>query len=123
MAINRITLCGYLGRDPEMGEYVTNDGKMGKKAKFSLAVPKRRPDETMWVNCIVFGTRAEVIEKYCRKGSRLFLEGYLNDYSYEQNGEKRKGYQVVIDEFILPEKRNDGPTPDFTDVSDVDIPF
>lgn len=123
--INHITLHGYLGRDPEIKEY-SNDKGEGSLANFSLAVKRNVGDDTDWFNCTAFGNQAKTIEKFFRKGSQIMIEGRMqSDRFTSKDGIEKTAWKVIVERFDFcdPKKKDEGPTPDFTDVSDVDIPF
>lgn len=100
---NKVLLIGNLTRDPEVRS--TNTGL--KIAKFGLAVNRRyrtrddeQREETTFVDIDAFGPQAEIIERYCQKGSPLFVEGRLRLDQWESNsGEKRSKLSVVLENF------------------------
>lgn len=100
---NKVYLMGNLTRDPEVRTTPTGL----KIAKFGLAVNRRyrtRDDEareeTTFVDLDAFGNQAEIIEKYCQKGSPLFVEGRLRLDQWEtKDGEKRSKLGVVVENF------------------------
>lgn len=109
--LNRVTLIGRLTRDPEVRAF-SNGGKV---AKFGFAVNnrKRNPstgqweDEPVWLNCEAFnrgdsGTLADRVERFCRKGTQLYLECHLVlDQWTTQQGEKRSQLKLVVDQLQL----------------------
>ena len=100
---NKVLLIGNLTRDPEVRTTATGL----KIAKFGLAVNRRyrtRDDEareeTTFVDIDAFGPQAEIIERYCQKGSPLFVEGRLRLDQWESgSGEKRSKLSVVLENF------------------------
>ena len=101
---NKVYLMGNLTRDPEVR--TTPSGM--KIAKLGLAVNRRYrssrdeeiKEETTFVDIDAFGNQAEVIERYCHKGSPLFVEGRLRLDQWESNtGEKRSRLTVVLEGF------------------------
>ena len=100
---NKVYLMGNLTRDPEVRTTPTGL----KIAKFGMAVNRRyrtRDDETReettFVDLDAFGNQAEIIERYCQKGSPLFVEGRLRLDQWEtSNGEKRSKLGVVVENF------------------------
>lgn len=118
--VNKVTLLGNLGRDPEVK--VANGGVT--VATFSLATPERKKDASgnwmdyaEWHNCVAFGKTAEVIRDYVRKGSKLYLEGKLQTRSWDdrESGQKRYKTEVVVFEVTLLGGRREGGS-----VSDAD---
>ncbi len=96
--VNKVILVGHLGKDPEIR--VTESGK--KVANFSLATTEsykdkngERVDSTEWHNIAFWGPIADVIEKYLKKGSQIYLEGRLKTRSYEDK-EKIKRYITEV---------------------------
>jgi single-strand DNA-binding protein len=100
MSINKAILVGNLGRDPEVK--VTNQGV--KYARFSIATSEtiidktgQRIDNTEWHNIIVWRELAEVVEKYCRKGQMVYVEGKIRTRTWEDNGIKKNTTEIVVD--------------------------
>ena len=96
--VNKVILVGHLGKDPEIR--VTESGK--KVANFSLATTESykdknggRVDSTEWHNIAFWWPIADVIEKYLKKGSQIYLEGRLKTRSYEDK-EKIKRYITEV---------------------------
>ena len=100
---NKVMLMGNLTRDPEV-RYTPSGMAV---ADLRLAVNRRyrsadgqEHEETCFVDCTAFGRTGENINKYCKKGNPLFVEGRLNFSSWTaQDGTKRSKLKVVIDSF------------------------
>jgi single-strand DNA-binding protein len=111
---NKVMLMGNLTRDPEVR--VTPSGL--KIAKFGMAVNRRyrtrddeMKDETTFVDMDAFGHQAEIIERYCLKGTPLFVEGRLRLDQWEsKDGEKRSKLTVVVENFQLLGRGSEGST-------------
>ena len=117
---------GRLVRDPELTK--GNEDK-NSRCNFTVAVDRRYGDETDFFDCVVFGKRAEVIEKYFGKGSEIIVSGEGQIRSYDdKNGVRRKAYSILVADFNFCGSRNDGngsntaPAPADTKL-DEDIPF
>ncbi len=96
--VNKVILVGNLGKDPEIR--TLENGR--KVANFSLATSEsykdrngERVERTEWHNIVFWGPVADVIERYVKKGSKLYVEGKLRTRSYEQDGVKK--YITEID--------------------------
>lgn len=96
--VNKVILVGNLGKDPEVR--TLENGR--KVANFSLATSEaykdksgERIERTEWHNIVFWGPIAEVIERYVKKGSKIYVEGKLRTRSYEQEGVKK--YITEID--------------------------
>lgn len=104
-SINRVTLTGNLGKDPETkvlpsGSSITS---------FSLGVGGSKKSAsgewenvTYWVKIAVFGKTAEFVQKYVHKGSAVGVDGELRTRSWEgEDGKKNSLTEVVADEVVL----------------------
>ena len=104
-SVNKVILLGNLGRDPEIRS--TQSGS--KMATFSMATSKRwrdkstqeQRDKTSWHNIVVFGEGlVDIVEKYVKKGSRIFLEGELQTRKWQDSdGNDRYTTEVVLQGF------------------------
>ena len=103
MSINRVNITGNLTRDPELR--ATAGGT--QILSFGVAVNDRRknPQTGAWedvpnfVDCIVFGQRAEAVSRFISKGSKVAIEGKLRFSSWEtKDGDRRSKLEVVVDE-------------------------
>jgi single-strand DNA-binding protein len=104
-SVNKVTLIGNLGRDPEMRS--TQDGN--RIATFTLATSEtwrdrasgERKERTEWHRIVIFNERlAEIAEKYLRKGSKVYLEGALQTRKWtDQSGQERTTTEVVLPRF------------------------
>lgn len=90
--VNKVILLGNLGKDPEAK--VLESGQM--VVNFPVATTEKWKDKdgqiqeaTEWHNCAAWGKQAEVIEKYLKKGAKVFIEGKIKTESYEKDGEKK----------------------------------
>ncbi|HUU19247.1 MAG TPA: single-stranded DNA-binding protein [Sedimentisphaerales bacterium] len=100
---NKILLMGRLTRDPQLS-YTPNQTPV---VDFGLATNRTwtgqdgsQREETCFVDCRMFGKRAEVVNKYCKKGNPLFIEGRLTLDSWEaQDGSKRSKHRVTVENF------------------------
>ena len=130
MSINRVIISGNLTRDPELKR--THDGKA--VLQLGLAVNDRRKnqqtgeweDVANFVDCTMFGTRAERVAQYLSKGSKVTIEGKLRYHSWEaQDGGKRSKLEVVVDEIDLgPRTAQQQPAQARqVEMYDSDIPF
>jgi single-strand DNA-binding protein len=100
---NKVILLGNLTRDPQLS-YTPNQTAV---VDFGLATNRRwkgqdgtQRDDTCFVDCRMFGRRAEVINNYLKKGQPIFLEGRLSFSSWEaQDGSKRSKLRVTVENF------------------------
>ena len=104
--MNTHTIHGRLVRDPELTPRRNSDGS--DRVNFTVATDRRFGDETDFIDCVAFGKRAEVIEKYFRKGQEIIVwgEGHINSYE-DRNGVKRKSYSIFVEGFDFAGSKND----------------
>jgi len=110
MSINRVVLTGNLTRDPEVRRTQSGMAIMS----FGIAVNDRRKnsqtgeweDYANFIDCTMFGTRAEAVSNYLSKGSKIGLEGKLRYSTWERDGQKRSKLEVIVDELEFLSPRN-----------------
>ena len=141
--LNKVTLIGRLGRDPEC-RYMPNGDAV---CNFSLATDEswkdktgQRQTKTEWHAVTLYRRLAEIAGKYLKKGSQVYLEGKIQSRKYtDKNGVERTAYEIVCHEMKMlggneahmkpapsanqeppppPAARNAAPTAD-----DSEIPF
>ena len=105
MALNQVQLIGNLGADPEIR--FTQAGK--KVANFSLATnvswrdkqSGEKREHTEWHRIVVFNEGlADVVERFVRKGSKLFIQGALRTRKWQgQDGKDNWTTEVVLQGF------------------------
>jgi single-strand DNA-binding protein len=96
-------MLGNLTRDPQLSFLPSQTPVV----EFGLATNRRwtgqdgsQREETCFVDCQMFGKRAEVINKFFKKGSPIFIEGRLKFDSWQsQDGTKRSKLRVFIENF------------------------
>lgn len=108
--INRVTLLGNLGADPELRQ--TQGGAV---LNLRLATTetwidknKEKRERTDWHSVTLWGKRGEALAGILRKGSQLLVEGRLSTSSYEKDGQKRYKTEVVATNVVLCGGRGDG---------------
>ncbi len=104
-SVNKVILVGNVGKDPEV-----RSGQDGTKiVNFSLATSEtwndrasgERKERTEWHRVVVFNDRiGDVVEKYVRKGSKVYVEGALQTRKWtDQSGQEKYTTEVVIQRF------------------------
>lgn len=110
--VNRVTLIGNLGKNPDV-QYL--DGNIGV-AKFSLATTETFKDkngklisQTEWHTIVLWRGLADLAQKYLRKGSLVYIEGRLKTRSWEdKDGHKKFATEIVGENLIMLDKRTEG---------------
>ena len=124
--MNKAFLIGRVGQNPELKTF---DGG-GKVANFTLATSKswkdkqtgEKKEKTTWHNVQASGVKADVVMGLITKGSKIAIEGEIDNSSYEKNGEKRifSRVNMLNFEFCDSKKKEEGAP---QETSNEEIPF
>jgi single-strand DNA-binding protein len=95
--MNRLTIFGRLTKDPEL-RALEGKEQITHVCNFTVAV-NNYGDGTSFFNCSIFGKRAQVIEKFFKKGSRIIVSGRMEQQAYMKDDEKRTAWGVKVDDF------------------------
>lgn len=98
--INKALLIGLLGKNPEL-RYTASGQAV---ASFSLATTETFKDKagtkqqkTTWHNIVIWGKLAEICNQYLKKGSKIYVEGKIENRSYEdRDGNKKYVSEIVV---------------------------
>ena len=124
--VNRVVLVGRLVKDPELRK--TNSDV--SFATFTLAVDNRVREAdgtrgTIFIDCRVFREQAESLVKNTRKGSRIAVDGSLNQRNFERrDGTKGKVIEIVVDSvtFLDPNPNRETNTVEEPKFDDIQVP-
>jgi single-strand DNA-binding protein len=104
-SVNKVILIGNLGRDPEVRRTSAGDPIVS----FSVATTEswrdkasgERKERTEWHNVVIFNENlGKIAEQYCKKGTKIYLEGQLQTREYtDRDGNQRKATEVVLQRF------------------------
>ena len=116
MSLNKAMLIGNVGRDPEV-RYLDGQNGNAKVATFTLATTERYRDRngetrenTEWHNIVAWRNTADVVEKFVKKGTQVYIEGRIRTRSWDdQTGNKRYTTEIIADTLQLLGKRSDNP--------------
>lgn len=126
-SINKVTLLGNVGREPEVR--TTANGK--KVANFSIATSRKSggEDKTAWHRCVAWDKTAETVELYVFKGDKIYVEGEIEYGSYDKNGVTIPTCDINVREIVLLGSKNEpasnvkpAPNKTFEDPG-ADLPF
>jgi len=118
-SVNKVILIGNLGADPEVRRLNSGD----QVVNFRLATTEtwrdkttgERKDRTEWHNVVIFNDNiGKIVEQYCKKGSKVYVEGQLQTRKWQdQSGQDRYTTEVVLQRFrgelTLLDSRGGGP--------------
>ena len=102
--LNKACLIGNISQDPEL-KYTPSNTAV---CNVSLATSEKFKDKsgewsekTEWHNLVAFGKLAEIMRDYCKKGSRIYVEGKIQTQTWEKEGQKRSKTVINISELIM----------------------
>ena len=107
--MNKVILVGNLTRDPEVR--YSQGASQTAVARFSVAVRRNfkregEPDADFF-NCTAFGKNAEFIERYMHKGTKVALNGRVQNDNYtNKDGQMVYSVRIIVDEIEFGESRN-----------------
>ena len=104
-SVNKVILVGNLGKDPKISRLNSGD----QVVSFSLATSEtwrdkqsgERKEKTEWHNVVIFNENiGKVVEQYCKKGAKVYLEGQLQTRKWtDQSGVEKYTTEVVLQKF------------------------
>ncbi len=113
-SINKVTLVGNIGKDPEVkflpsGQAVANFS-VATTESFKDKTSNEWQERTEWHNLTAYGKVAELLRDYAKKGQKLYVDGRLTTRSWEDKETKKKVYrtEVVVNDFVLMSSRGEG---------------
>jgi single-strand DNA-binding protein len=102
--INRVTLVGNLGNDPEV-KYTQGGMAITTLSLATTSVRKDRDgnqqEKTEWHRVKLFGKLSEIAGEYLKKGQQVYIEGRLEYGSYDKDGVKHYTTDIVADEMQM----------------------
>ena len=135
---NKLVLLGNLTRDPQLSYLPSNTAVV----EFALAITRKYyaqdnqlKEEVCFIDCRAYGKSAENLNKFCKKGNPLFIEGRLTFDSWTaKDGSRHSKHRVTVESFQLlggkPNKVNgsnspllEEPSAPSADDSDENVPF
>jgi single-strand DNA-binding protein len=103
--VNKVILVGNLGKDPKVSTLNSGD----KVVSFTLATSEswkdkstgERREKTEWHNIVIYNDNiGRVVEQYCKKGSKVYLEGQIQTRKYnDQSGAEKYITEIVLQRF------------------------
>lgn len=126
-SVNKVILIGNLGKDPEVrhlenGAVVANFPIATSETYTDKATGERR-ENTDWHDIVVWRGLAEVVEKYIRKGTKVYVEGKLRKRSWQdKEGITRYTTEVIADEITILSRPDREPEKSEAPYSSKDTP-
>jgi single-strand DNA-binding protein len=112
MSINHVAITGNLTRDSELRSTAGGTAVLS----FGIAVNDRRKNQQTgewedcpnFIDCTMFGTRAQSVSRFLSKGSKVAIDGKLRWSQWERDGQKRSKIEVIVDEIEFMSQRQQG---------------
>ena len=125
--MNKVHLLGNLCRDNELRYSSSNNAVLSNSLAVRRNYKNKNGDyDTDFINILFFGKRAEFVNEYTKKGSKILVHGSLQTRTYEVKGEKKYITEVVVEEveFMQPlEKKEEKPKMETEVVESTEDPF
>ena len=110
--LNKVTLIGSCGKDPESRFFPSGD----RQVTISLATSERwkdkqsgeRKEKTSWHNLVFNGGLADVVDQYVKKGSKIYIGGKIDYREWEKDGVKKYMTQIVVDNMVMLDSKSEG---------------
>ena len=108
-SVNKVTLIGTLGRDPEV-RYMPNGNAvanltMATDESYNDRQTGQKVEQTEWHRIVVYGKLAEIVQQYLKKGSKAYFEGRLKTREWEKDGVKRYTTEIVANDMMMLDGR------------------
>lgn len=128
MSINNVTISGNLTRDPELRSTSSGTAVL----EFSVAVNDRKKNQQTgewedvpnYIDCTLWGARAQAVEKYLSKGTKVAVSGKFKQQRWTKDGQNRSKIEVSVDEIEFMSRESATVSSEkLQEYADSDIPF
>ena len=104
--LNKVTIIGYVGKDPDMKYLASGD----PVTEFSVGVTGWGENaETEWFSCVAFKQTAETVGSYVTKGKQIYVEGRQKTDRWEdkETGQQRSRVKLIVSNVVLLGKKDE----------------
>ena len=116
--VNKVTILGHLGQDPDI-RYMPDGSPVANLSIATSEVWKDKQtgephEKTEWHRVVAFRKLAEIIGQYCKKGSKVYIEGKLQTRKWQdQSGQDRYTTEIIANDlqFMSGDGQRNGPPP------------
>jgi len=122
-----VQLIGFVGKDPE-SKTIGKDTVVNFSLATSYSYKQNNEtiEKTDWHKIQAWGKLAEIVEKYVKKGSRIYIAGSIHTREYEKDGEKKYITEIKMNDLLMldnKEKSNSEPPAKDESIPYEDLPF
>jgi len=94
-SLNKVQLIGRLGQDPELR--ITSNGNSVANVSIATTEYYKQQEKTEWHRLVFWNKLADLVGKYCRKGSQIYVEGSLQTSEWQdKDGNKRYKTEIIV---------------------------
>jgi len=115
MSINRVTIAGNLTRDAEVRQSQSGMAVLSMGVAVNDRIKNNQTgqweDRANFVDCTMFGQRAQSIAQYLTRGTKVCIDGKLRYSSWERDGQKHSKLEVIVDDIDFMSQRQGGQQP------------
>ncbi|MDA3820094.1 MAG: single-stranded DNA-binding protein [Candidatus Delongbacteria bacterium] len=107
--VNRVMLIGNIGGTPELKELGNDNHVLNLSVATNVYYKDNsgnRQQKTTWHRVVAWNGAAKFLADKCQTGSRLLVEGKLENKQWEKNGEKRYSTEIRLTEFMLLDSKD-----------------
>lgn len=122
--MNKVILTGNLCKDIELKQ--TTNGRTVVSNAIAVRNDFKNKDgkyDTTFVNFIAWGTQADFLQKYSKKGDRLEIEGRWQNRTYEKENKKHTISECVIEKVNIINRKEKEQDSGIVPIDDKDLPF
>lgn len=126
--LNRVTIIGNLGKEPEM-KYTANGSAVTTFSVASSYKPAEGKEQTEWFTVVCWNKLAEVCAQHLAKGRKVYVDGRLQTRSWDgPDGAKKYRTEVIANQVLFLDRASGdkesavyaGPA---SDIDPDDLPF
>lgn len=116
--VNKVILIGNLGVDPELRQLPSGvpvvNARLATSSGWKDKATGENKERTEWHNVVFFNRLAEVVGKYTRKGSKIYVEGALRTRKWQgKDGQDRYSTEIVASDMQMLDAKGTTPASDF----------
>lgn len=115
MSINRVTIAGNLTRDAKVRQSQSGMAVLSLGVAVNDRIKNNQTgqweDRANFVDCTMFGQRAQSIAQYLTRGTKVCIDGKLRYSSWERDGQKHSKLEVIVDDIDFMSQRQGGQQP------------